>query len=164
MSARRRHQARRARIASLSLLLAVLAAGAAPAQVWLQGSSTSPPPAEGAPAAPDAASLAADREQIATSLAELRATVAAGEPEAAVLERIGLLERLDRTLSAHADALATLDERRAALAAPGQASGLISADPPYPFALYEATSEALAAHRKYTEVVEERARVERKET
>lgn len=167
MTKRKRTGAGRTRATAwaVALVLATAAlAGAAPAQVLPLGSGGSKDTADATPPPSEPEALKAEREKIAATLEELRQKVAAGETPAELVERIETLERLDRTLSSHLEALDTLKTLREEAANPtsGRAS-LISADPPYPFALYEATSQALAQHRKQTAVVKERAEAERRE-
>ena len=148
-----------------ALLLAALLGPAAPAAAQVRLPGTDAPAPEAAPeaAGPTPESLAAEREALAATIASLRASLAEGNAQAPQLERLAMLDRLDRTLAAHQEALQHLAALRESAAQPGGGGSLIGAAPPYPFALYEATSQALDATRKQMELVEERAGTEREE-
>lgn len=148
-------------LVALGVAASGLAAGPSGAQVRLPGANGEKA-AETAEAQPRSAeTLAAERAELVRSIEALRASVAEGKADAAQLERLALLERLDRTLAGHADALTRLDEL--AQQQELERTSLIGADPPYPFALYEATSQALDMHRRQLGLLEEQIAAQRGE-
>jgi small-conductance mechanosensitive channel len=155
------------RTLTLAWLLAgvIGVAGIASAQVRVPGvpAPASEAAPEEQPAGPTPEAIAAERDALAASIASLRSELAEGNAPAPRLERLALLERLDRTLADHQEALQHLAALREAGAQPSGGGSLIGAAPPYPFALYEATSQALDATRKQEELLAERARAEREE-
>ena len=160
--ATRRHAAL---LALLPLLGPMADAGVAHAQIRLPGAASAKNGETDAgadeTAAPTPAALAAEHATITATLESLRAAVQRGETDAATLERLALYERLDRTLTAHEEAFARLGEIESADAS-GQSP--IGAAPPYPFALYEATGQALDNQRQQVRLLEERVKAQRAET
>ena len=149
-------------LTALLLLASLLGTGAAVAQLRLPGAKAEKTETTEAPATPQPELLAKEREELAPAIESLRASIAGGDAGSATLERLALLERLDRTLAAHQEALGHLQALQAADLGATDGS-LIGADPPFPFALYEATSQALDMHRKQVGLLEERAKVRREE-
>ena len=146
------------RIAS-SLLAGVLLFAPASAQVRLPGTDAgSSSKEEAAPVSPE--TLAEERARLAEAVEALRATANGGEAGTAARERLALLERLDRTLAAHQESL----ERLAEQSRPDlSGTNLLGGEPPYPFALYEATSQALDIHRRQLRLLEGQAKSRRDE-